>query len=192
MIYLRLKPRVTARVGQQLTLSDVADVLADASLRLGTLPVSLPQQEGVWPLDALSLIMRVTEKAPDETVNVLGDGTGWLHRQTKTPAEKRFARVLQVLRTAAVCVLLFAGSALTIAWFHTDVNMEDAQAALFRAVAGHAPSSPLWIALPYAVGVGLGALTYYLRLRRDEASPLTVKLREYAEDMEKNAQAETP
>lgn len=192
MIYLRLKPRVTARVGQQLTLSDVADVLADASLQLGALPVFLPQQEGVWPLDALSLIMRVTEKAPDETVNVLGDGTGWLHRQTKTPAEKRFARVLQALRTAAVCVLLFAGSALTIAWFHTDVNMEDAQAALFRAAAGHAPASPLWIALPYAAGVGLGALAYYLRLRRDEASPLTVKLREYAEDMEKNAQAETP
>ena len=86
-------------------------------------------------------------------------------------------------------MLLFAGSALTIGWFHTDVNMEEAQTAIFRAVAGREPASPLWIAVPYAAGVGLGALLYYLRIRRDEASPLTVKLREYAEDMEKNAQA---
>ena len=189
MIYLRMKPRVTARVGQKLTLADVADVLADASLSIGALPVSLPLEEGIWPLDALTLIMRISEKAPNETVNVLGDGTGWLHRQAKTAAEKRRAWGWQALRTAVVCVLLFAGSALTIGWFHTDVNMEEAQTAIFRAVAGREPASPLWIAVPYAAGVGLGALLYYLRIRRDEASPLTVKLREYAEDMEKNAQA---
>lgn len=189
MIYLRMKPRVTARVGQMLTLADVADVLADASLSIGALPVSLPLEEGIWPLDALTLIMRISEKAPNETVNVLGDGTGWLHRQAKTAAEKRRAWGWQALRTTAVCVLLFAGSALTIGWFHTDVNMEEAQTAIFRAVAGREPASPLWIAVPYAAGVGLGALLYYLRIRRDEASPLTVKLREYAEDMEKNAQA---
>ncbi|MDY2835560.1 MAG: hypothetical protein SOW46_10245 [Candidatus Aphodomonas sp.] len=189
MIYLRMKPRVTARVGQMLTLADVADVLADASLSIGALPVSLPLEEGIWPLDALTLIMRISEKAPNETVNVLGDGTGWLHRQAKTAAEKRRAWGWQALRTAVVCVLLFAGSALTIGWFHTDVNMEEAQTAIFRAVAGREPASPLWIAVPYAAGVGLGALLYYLRIRRDEASPLTVKLREYAEDMEKNAQA---
>ena len=87
MIYLRMKPRVTARVGQMLTLADVADVLADASLSIGALPVSLPLEEGIWPLDALTLIMRISEKAPNETVNVLGDGTGWLHRQAKTAAE---------------------------------------------------------------------------------------------------------
>lgn len=184
-----MKPRVTARVGQKLTLADVADVLADASLSIGTLPVSLPLEEGIWPLDALTLIMRISEKAPNETVNVLGDGTGWLHRQAKTAAEKRRAWGWQALRTAVVCVLLFAGSALTIGWFHTDVNMEEAQTAIFRAVAGREPASSLWIAVPYAAGVGLGALLYYLRIRRDEASPLTVKLREYAEDMEKNAQA---
>lgn len=188
MIYLRMKPRVTARVGQKLTLADVADVLADASLSIGALPVSLPLEEGIWPLDALTLIMRISEKAPNETVNVLGDGTGWLHRQAKTAAEKRRAWGWQALRTAVVCVLLFAGSALTIGWFHTDVNMEEAQTAIFRAVAGREPASSLWIAVPYAAGVGLGALLYYLRIRRDEASPLTVKLREYAEDMEKNAQ----
>ncbi len=189
MIYLRMKPRVTARVGQKLTLADVADVLADASLSIGALPVSLPLEEGIWPLDALTLIMRISEKAPNETVNVLGDGTGWLHRQAKTAAEKRRAWGWQALRTAVVCVLLFAGSALTIGWFHTDVNMEETQTAIFRAVAGREPASSLWIAVPYAAGVGLGALLYYLRIRRDEASPLTVKLREYAEDMEKNAQA---
>ena len=190
VIYLRLKPRVTARVNQPLKLGDVADVLADASLGLSEIQLRLPAEEGIWPLDALSLIMQISAKAPEETINVLGDGTGWLHRQAKTAAERRHAWGWQALRAAILCVLLFAGSALTIGWFHTDVNMQDAQAALFRFVAGKAPDSPLQVAIPYAAGVGLGAMLYYLRFKRDEVSPLTVKLREYAEDMEKNARSE--
>ena len=54
MIYLRLKPRVTARVNQPLALGDVADVLADASLGLNEIQLHLPAEEGIWPLDALS------------------------------------------------------------------------------------------------------------------------------------------
>ena len=85
--------------------------------------------------------MQISAKAPEETINVLGDGTGWLHRQAKTAAEKRRAWGWQALRTAIVCVLLFAGSALTISWFHTDVNMQDAQAALFRFAAAKPENS---------------------------------------------------
>lgn len=50
MIYLRVKPRVNARVGDPLTLSVVADLLADASLGLNAIPVELPRGEGIWPL----------------------------------------------------------------------------------------------------------------------------------------------
>ena len=56
-------------------------------------------------------------------------------------------------------------------------------------LARKAPDDARVLSALSGIGVGLGALLYYLRIRRDEASPLTVQLREYAEDMEKNAQA---
>lgn len=188
MIYLRVKPRVNARVGDPLTLSDVADLLADASLGLNAIPVELPRGEGIWPLDALRLVLQIQPYAPQETVNVLGDGTGWLHREPHKRAKGR-ALVWQTVRTALCCLLLAVASALTIGWFHTDVNMADAQQALFTAVAGQPPRSALWIAIPYALGVLLGASLYYLMVGREEVSPLAVKLREYSETMEKNAGA---
>lgn len=188
MVYLRVKKRVMAMVGEKLSLGDVADVMADARLSLSEMNIAMPRGAGIWPIDALQLIVQIQEKAPDEVVNVLGDGTGWLHRETKRAREiRKGGHIGYGLRAAAVCLLLAAGSALAIAWFHADVNMADAQNALYKAVAGGAPAHPLLVALPYALGMAVGVALYYALIGRKTVSPLTVKLREYREDVEKNA-----
>lgn len=188
MIYLRVKPRVMARVGERLTLSQVADVLAGAELRLGEMRIDLPNRSGIWQIDALRLIMQIRETYPQETINVLGDGVGWLHRETRGERRaKDERRPGYLLRVALVCLLLACGSALTIAWFHADVNMPEAQRTLFHAIAGEEAKSPLLIAVPYALGVGAGVALYYALIGRKTVSPLSIKLREYRENVERNA-----
>lgn len=186
MVYLRVKTRVMAKAGQKLMLGDVADLLADASLHLHEMRVSLPQKPGIWEIDALQIILQIQEKLPDEVINVLGDGTGWLHLE-REKAPKRTARVGLSLRVVAACLLLAVGAALAIGWFHADVNMSGAQRALYTAVAGEEPTSPLLVALPYALGVGLGVALYYALIGRKTVSPLTIKLREYHESVERNS-----
>lgn len=193
MIYLRVKPRVMAAEGRTLRLCEVADWLGDARLRLDDMPVALPEKEGIWTIDALALIEQIQSRLPEETVYVLGDGTGWLHRQSAGGRCRRDEHgVAYALRAAAACVLLAVGGALAIAWFHTDVNMAGAQRALFTAVAGEEASHPLLLALPYALGVGFGVATYYALVGRRTVSPLAVKLREYRESIEKNARHDQP
>ncbi len=188
MVYIRIKPRIMAMVGETLALGDVADLLSDARLNLAQLRVSLPKGAGIWQVDALQLIVQIQEHAPDEVINVLGDGTGWLHRETKKARRMRHEGGAGYwLRAGLACLLLAAGAALAIGWFHADVNMADAQNALYTAVAGREAASPLLIAVPYALGVGLGVALYYALIGRKTVSPLTVKMREYREDIEKNA-----
>ena len=185
MVYIRIKKRVTAREGERLKLGQVADVMADAGLRLSQMPVALPRGAGIWQVDALQLILQMQEKAPGEVVNVLGDGIGWLHREAKASGGRK--RALDIARAAIACLLLFFGSALAIGWFHSDVNMGRAQASLYEAVSGKAPAGPLSVALPYAGGVLLGVLLYYALIGKKSVSPLTVKLRAYREMIEQNA-----
>lgn len=188
MVYIRVKKRVTAEEGEPLTLSQVADVLADASLGISAMPISLPRGVGIWQMDALQLIVQLQAKVPGEVINVLGDGMGWLHRETpKARGRMRGKRLSYIVRVAAACVLLAVGSAFAIGWFHADVNMAEAQTALYTTVAGSAPKHPLLVALPYAMGVLLGVLLYYALIGKKTVSPLTVKLREYRETIEKNA-----
>lgn len=107
MIYLRIRPRVMVRAGRAVTLGEVADVLCDASLRLHSMPLHLPQGEGVWPLDALQLAVEIQARAPHETVNVLGDGTGWLCRKAdrKSPVLRQAAALILCCAMILACCL---------------------------------------------------------------------------------------
>ena len=64
-------------------------------------------------------------------------------------------------------------------WFHADVNMYDAQREMYRAVTGGEEPAALAVALPYALGVGLGVAFYYALIGRKTISPLDIKLSNY-------------
>ncbi len=173
MIYLRMRETTTTQPGQALRLADVADVLADASLNLHALPVRAPDGVGVWKLDAMALIRDIQARCPGESVVLLGSAQSTLICARAKPVRGKF------LRAALVFLLLFAGSAMAIAWFHADVNMMAAQRAVARMLTGQEQWEAWWIALPYALGVGSGVAFFYALIGRKTASPLDIKLGEY-------------
>jgi len=174
MIYLRLREVTTMEPGRAARLGDVADVLADASLGLHAMPVSVPRALGVWKVDALALIREIQARCPKESVVLLGGAQGTLIcRRAPKP---RWTG----LRAALAFALLFVGSAMAIAWFHADVNMPEAQRSVARMLTGNGAVNPWWIAVPYALGMGSGIAFYYALIgRRKTASPLDIKLNEY-------------
>ncbi len=173
MIYLRMRGTVHSQPGQSLHLCDVADVLADASLKLQELPIDTPRKRGVWSLEAMPVIARIQQACPSESVILLGSATGTLVCEPQHRTRGTF------WRSALVCALLFVGSAMAIAWFHADVNMLDAQRALVRMVTGQEAQGTWWVTLPYALGVGSGVAFYYALIGRKTVSPLDIKLTEY-------------
>ncbi len=173
MIYLRIRETTKLAPGGTLRLGDIADVLADASLRLNELPVQAPTRVGIWRMDAMEVIRDIQKRFPAESVVLLGSSQGILILEK--PKEHR----LSWLRATLVFALLFVGSAMAIAWFHADVNMTGAQHTVAAWLTGRQVTNAWWVALPYALGVGSGVAFYYALIGRKTASPLDMKLTEY-------------
>ncbi|HML48103.1 MAG TPA: hypothetical protein PKE04_15280 [Clostridia bacterium] len=102
MIYLKIKSRTIAPPGQPIVLGDVAQVLADAKWGLAELPISLPQERGIWLVDAVTILSELQRRCPGETVTVLGDSIGWLHRSSRGMTRKKLLRAAWAVTALAL------------------------------------------------------------------------------------------
>ena len=110
---------------------------------------------------------------------MLGPDTCYVHR-----VQMKRRDWSKPLRTVAAFAVLMFGSALGLAWFHSDVDMPRAMEQLFTLLTGNAPPDARWITIPYTVGVALGVCVFYAIPRKNAVTPLEVKLTEYQGDME--------
>ena len=178
MIYVQLQNRAKVETGQTLHLGAAARVIGPQGAE--HLPLPCPDQEGVWKLEAILVTQALQAKYPQEAITLLGADVCYVHR-VKAPHRD----VTKPLRTAAAFLILCLGGALGLCWFHADVNMPEAQFALYEAVTGETVPDARLITIPYAVGVALGVAVFYALPSRRATTPLEVKLTEYQEDMEK-------
>lgn len=185
MIYCQLRGRASVAQGQPLRLADVAGV-SPASAADG-LTLRCPDEAGVWRVTALDCARALQRAYPQRTVSVLGAGV-CLVRRLPPPRRDR----LRYLRTALAMLILFAGSALGMAWFHSDVDMPAAQLKVYRLITGREPSRPEMITVPYAVGVAAGAAAFYALLSPRAVTPLDVHFSRYRADTEQAESRDVP
>lgn len=177
MLCIQLNPRVRLSPGQPLYLQDAAECLGPDKLR--RLELFCPDRVGVWKLQAIDVARAVQAAFPGEDMTLIGADVCYIHRVK--PARRDPTRPL---RTAAAFLILCLGGALGLAWFHADVDMPHAQAAVYRALTGEDPPDIRLITIPYAIGVALGVAVFYALPARSATTPLEVKLTAYQEDME--------
>ena len=117
MIYLKIKPRTVAPPGQPIVLGDVAHVLADAKWRLAELPIALPKERGIWLVDAVTILSELQRHCPGETVTVLGDSIGWLHRSAGRVTRKKLLRAVWAVAVLALgSVVIALWNRVGVAW----------------------------------------------------------------------------
>jgi hypothetical protein len=178
MLYLQLKARATLKPGEQLLLRHIADAMDAQGEKVLDLPVECTKKEGVWRLPAMAAVKAALPYFPD--ITVLGPSECFVHI---IPESKR--NMTHLLRTVFAFLILMVGSALAITWFHADVNMLDAQQALFRFITGHQAENEWLITGPYAAGVFVGVSLFYALLgKRRSVAPLEIKLEEYRQAAE--------
>lgn len=178
MIYIQLSNRAKVRMGQTLRLGDAAKLIAPDGTE--SLPLPCPEREGVWKLQAIDVTRAIRAACPDEDITLMGADVCYVHR-----VKEKQRDLTRPLRTAAAFLILCLGSALGLAWFHSDVDMPHAQVAVYEALTGEEPRDIRLITIPYAVGVALGVSVFYALPARSATTPLEVKLTAYQEDMEK-------
>ena len=178
MRYLQMKARTVIRPGEQLLVRHVADALDSDQAKVMDLPIPCTRNPGVWRLPAMAVVKAVLDVCPD--VEVMGPAECFVHI---VPDSKR--NRTRIVRTALAFLLLMAGSALAITWFHADVNMIDAQQSLYRLITGHDAENTWLITAPYSVGVFFGVSLFYALLgKKRTVAPLEIKLEEYRQSAE--------
>jgi stage V sporulation protein AA len=85
-------------------------------------------------------------------------------------------------------VLLFIGSGLTIMNFHEDVSMQAVHQRLYEMVTGEKDAYPLWLQVPYSIGIGLGMILFFNHLFKkrlnEEPSPLELEMFNYQQSID--------
>lgn len=185
MIYCQLQDRAQIGMGQPLCLCDVARSTAPASLTRLELPC--PNQKGVWKLSALECAAALQKAAPQEEIFMLGAATCYVHR-----APVRLHDPTKWLRTVAAFLILLMGGAMGLSWFHSDVDMPNAQMLVYHTLTGQEVNDPRLITIPYCIGVALGAGIFYALPSRKAASLLDVQLSEYQTSIEQAEGKEPP
>ncbi len=93
-----------------------------------------------------------------------------------------------VLLVTCVWLILFIGTAMTIMNFHYDVSMQEVHQKLHYLLTGEENEFPLWIQVPYSLGLGLGTLLFFNhwfnKRFNEEPSPLEVEIFNYQQDLD--------
>ena len=186
MIYCRIKDRATLPPGTPVRVKDVA-LIQGGNEKAGQQRIPCPDEAGVWTLEGIDVVRAITGACPGEDVSLTGPDVCYVHRAGPEKKDR-----MKPVRMVLAFLLLVAGSALALAWFHSDVGMPEAQMEVYRLITGKEAENPLFINIPYAVGVGLGVAFFYSLIGRRTISPMDVKLKQYRKDMEETEGREIP
>ncbi len=185
IIYIRLKKRITTNPSTKLTLKDVAFITTTSPRKeqLENIPIyQITEKDNDYVIiDSFIIIKHLNQLFPDLEFQLLGLNETIVH----VTEEKSRPSVILI---SFVWIVLFVGTAMTIINFHYDVSMQEVQQKIHYLFTGEKKQSPLWIQIPYSIGLGVGMILFlnkwFKKRFNEEPSPLEVEIFNYQKDLD--------
>lgn len=184
-----IKPEQSTKVSHtRILLSDITKVYANEdklAKEVGAIVVGTVKKEQKQKLtfSVMKLVRLIMEQCPGVQVINLGEKDFIVEYQPpETP--KRF---LELLKTVAVCLIVFAGSAFTIMTFNEDASVQEVFQAVYQRVLGEQASGGNgWLELSYSIGLPIGIILFFdhfsVAKLSSDPTPLQVQMRLYEKD----------
>jgi len=189
-IYIKPKKKVSLSEQAQVTINDVADVVATKEVaakikKMKLLDVDTTSGKKQNYLISITDIITVVQQAyPNFTVNNVGEIDTWVQYLPKRSIDRPW---LKWLKIAAVVVILFIGSSTAIMSFHTDGQMPKIFERYYSIFFGHEKTNPAIINIPYSIGLAVGIVLFYNHLMgkkiTDDPTPIEVEMELYDRDV---------
>ncbi|WP_439108450.1 stage V sporulation protein AA [Alkalihalophilus lindianensis] len=184
-VYIRMRQRVVAGEDQQLTVGDVAQLIADETLlnQLKNIPIHhiSKQDHNRVVIDVMQVIRMISSHIPALTYQTIGAAQAVVEVEVK---KKKITLIYILL----IWFLLFVGAALAIMNFHEDVSMREVHGQIFRLITGNELARPLLLQIPYSIGLGLGMMLFFNHFFKkrlnEEPSPLEVEMFNYQQNLD--------
>lgn len=187
IVYVRMKKYVEVSKKEEVRLKDIAML----SVTSKTTDKNRLEHERIYHItdkdsqyvviDGFLIIKHLNEAYPDLEIQLAGPSQTIIHVTSHS-------RKIPLLAVAAVWLVLFIGAAMTIMNFHYDVSMQSVQQKLHYLFTGEENNFPLWIQIPYSLGLGLGMLLFFnhwfKKRFNEEPSPLEVEIFKYQQSLD--------
>lgn len=184
-LFLRLRKRLSVKPNSVITLGDVCQLYWDGVREeaLNRMPIYQVKKEdgNLIIIDIMQVIRKLRTLYPEVSLEVQG-------------APQVIVEVLNPRKSAnpvlvmLVWLILFIGSGLAIMNFHTDVSMLQVHQRIYYLVTGQTSQQPLWLQIPYSLGIGLGMVLFFNHIFKkritEEPSPLEVELFLYQQSLD--------
>jgi len=188
-IYLQPKEKIYINENEQLKIGDMCEFLGDESIidKIKDIKVVQgPYDKSVFIITLLTVIGKIKKNFPEVSINILSERDILIEIQKPKGNQ---SKIVNVFKIALVCLLLFIGGGVAIMNFHADVNMEEAQRNFYEIITGERIENPLWISIPYSLGIGIGMVTFFNHIspkkrKTDQPSPLDLELFSYQNSLD--------
>lgn len=172
-----------------LTVSDVAYLSGETRLltACGNLVIKMQKEPltKVVVLEAFTIVDIMQQAIPNLDIQLMGPTQCYLY-PTKKEAKSK------ILFVCVIWLLLFVGSAMAIMNFHYDVSMQSVQQRIHFLLTGENNAFPLWLQIPYSIGLGLGMILFFNHLFKkrfnEEPSPMEIEIYKYQQDIDQYVQ----
>lgn len=186
-IYVKVKMKASVR-NRQIRLGHVAEIWCENAAekqKWEHLPLLMVPPEGKhrYVISAIDILAKIQKEDPQITVNLLGEADVVVDCRKK-PQKKG---VLEVLKTAAVCLITFVGAAFSIMTFNNDVDVGSIFKTLYLLFTGMESDGKTVLEWTYSLGIFLGIVIFFNHFSKlrvsDDPTPLEVQMRIYEQDV---------
>jgi len=189
VLYIRPRRKVVVEPEQQLTVADLVELSGPDGVvdTLSELVYTRSAKHGgeVESIRFLELISFLDSHLGDQPLLPIAANDILVEVEQVNRREK--PGTLDRLVMVAVSLLFALGAATAIMNFHADVSMPVVHERIYFLLTGESASRPLWLQIPYSIGVGAGIIIFFNLLKQrstSEPSPLELEMYLYGRNLD--------
>lgn len=142
------------------------------------------QKNQMQVFSVLKIIELIHEEYPNVDISNEGE-SDFIVEYIPNPKKPK---LLNAIKTAVLCIIIFFGSAFTIMAFNNDIGVTDVFSKFYTQVMGTAPEGVTELEICYCIGLGLGILIFFNHVGKKkitlDPTPIQVEMRKYETDID--------
>lgn len=183
-VYIRLYKNNKVYGKSAVKLKDVAGISgpSDKVGQLSELSILTPEpnKRSFYAISALELIEHIQNHDPTLAIKSVGEIDGVIDFN---PSPKKTNRLQEIIKIIFVGAIIFAGSTVAIMTYHTDTSLGDTFTVLYEVFSGERVDNPMWLTIPYSIGMPLGIIIFYNHFGKkkfsNDPTPIQVEMVTY-------------
>lgn len=185
-IYVRLRKKIVLDRYKPLYVTELVEFSShDMTVLFQDKEVTIKTKtkyDDYYLIDGIHLLHELKKVAPNYHFELIGPSETVV--RVKDQTNKKVSQLVFLF----VWLMIFVGTAMTIINFHYDVSMQEVHTKIHYVLTGEKNENPLWIQIPYSIGLGIGMLIFLNRFWKkrinDEPSPLEIEMYKYERDID--------